>query len=75
MLELVDQSNPELLRFRCNICGVVGISTKNRANDEPGYFWVATPRGPTPGRWAQHDCEPEAVPAPTPKKRGKAAAP
>lgn len=62
MLELIDQSNPVALRYRCSHCGVEGVSTVERSGSflpmlatQEGFFWTATPGNPQ-GRWTLHVC-------------------
>jgi hypothetical protein len=57
MLELIDQSQPTVLKYRCSACHVVGVSSPVMANPE-NAFWIATPGGQTPGKWAIHVCQP-----------------
>lgn len=71
MLELIDQSSPSRLLFRCPACHVVGLSSFSRADED--YFWTATPRGPTEGRWALHECDPADIKATDKKIAAQAA--
>lgn len=63
MLELIDQSNPQQLRYRCERCHVTGVSIPSQANPD-NCFLVMTPGGPKPYAWVRHVCTVQAPIAP-----------
>ena len=56
MLELIDQSTPDNLKYRCPLCYVVGTSTPVLAPDNA--FIVPTPGAAKPYGIVRHQCDP-----------------
>lgn len=61
MIELVDQSDPTKLRYRCTDCLQAVSSSPSRAPD--GNVWAPIPESPNMGRWSKHECNPAALAA------------
>lgn len=73
MIELIDQSDPTKLKYRCSDCLEVVASSPSRAPD--GNVWAPIPENPTMGRWSQHKCDPALMVQPVVRAKPKRAPP
>jgi len=56
MIQLIDQSDPTKLRYRCSECHQSVASSPSRSVD--GHVWAPIPETPGLGRWSEHKCDP-----------------
>lgn len=55
MLELIDQSDPQRLTYRCTICEVQGVSSPVEAQEPERRFLDWSQK---PNKWVRHVCNP-----------------
>jgi hypothetical protein len=58
MLELIDQTNPAALRYRCRDCHVEGVSNPVY---QPDHMFLVPSKTQEGGVWVHHECNPEDV--------------